>query len=167
MADPLGGSDYVEWMTDEMERRAEEVFAHLDNLGDGSILEGVYAGIENGFFVGEIADASYRFEREVNRGERIIVGVNAHTDGDDERFDLLRIDQGTEDLQLKRLAEVKQARDDDAVRLTLDRLTADATDPEVNLMPAILEAVTARATEGEVVEALETVFGTYVEKAVV
>ncbi|MEE2768104.1 MAG: methylmalonyl-CoA mutase family protein [Actinomycetota bacterium] len=167
VADPLGGSAYVEWMTDEMERRAEEVFAHLDDLGDGSILEGVYAGIENGFFVGEIADAAYRFEREVNRGERIIVGVNAHTDGDDERSELLRIDQGTEDLQLKRLAEVKQARDDDGVRLRLDRLTADATDPTVNLMPAILDAVTARATEGEVVGALETVFGAYVEKAVV
>ena len=103
----------------------------------------------------------------MNRGERIIVGVNAHTDGDDERSELLRIDQGTEDLQLKRLAEVKQARDDDGVRLRLDRLTADATDPTVNLMPAILDAVTARATEGEVVGALETVFGAYVEKAVV
>ena len=84
VADPLGGAPYVEWMTDEMERQAEEIFAHLDELGDGSILEGVYAGIDNGYFVGEIADAAYRFEREVNAGRRIIVGVNDFTDGDDD-----------------------------------------------------------------------------------
>ena len=71
-------------MTDEMERQAEEVFAHLDRLGDGSILEGVYAGIDDGYFVSEIAEASYRFEREVNAGDRIIVGVNAFTDGNDD-----------------------------------------------------------------------------------
>ena len=167
VADPLGGSDYVEWMTDEMERRAEEVFAHLDDLGDGSILEGVYLGIDNGFFVGEIADAAYRFERQVNRGQRIVVGVNAHNDGDDHRSGLLRIDQDTEDLQLKRLAEVKQNRSDEAVDTALEQLVADASDPEVNLMPPIIDAVVARATEGEVVHALEGVFGTYVEKPVV
>ena len=167
VADPLGGSDYVEWMTDEMERRAEEVFAHLDDLGDGSILEGVYLGIDNGFFVGEIADAAYRFERQVNRGQRIVVGVNAHNDGDDHRSGLLRIDQDTEDLQLKRLAEVKQDRSDEAVDTALEQLVADASDPEVNLMPPIIDAVVARATEGEVVHALEGVFGTYVEKPVV
>jgi methylmalonyl-CoA mutase N-terminal domain/subunit len=167
VADPLGGSDYVEWMTDEMERRAEEVFAHLDDLGDGSILEGVYLGIDNGFFVGEIADAAYRFERQVNRGQRIVVGVNAHNDGDDHRSGLLRIDQDTEDLQLKRLAEVKQDRSDEAVDTALEQLVADASDPEVNLMPAIIDAVVARATEGEVVHALEGVFGTYVEEPVV
>ena len=70
-------------MTDEMERRAEEVFAHLLDIGDGSMLEGVYAGIENGYFQGEIADAAYRFERQVNAGQRIVVGVNAFTEGDD------------------------------------------------------------------------------------
>ena len=68
VADPLGGAPFVEWMTDEMERQAEAIFAHLDDLGNGSILEGVYAGIENGYFVGEIAEAAYRFEREVNAG---------------------------------------------------------------------------------------------------
>ena len=87
MADPLGGSDYVEWMTDEMERQAEEIFAHLLELGDGSILEGVYEGIESGYFMGEIADAAYRFEREVNAGRRVIVGVNAFTDGDEDKAD--------------------------------------------------------------------------------
>ncbi len=84
VADPLGGAPYVEWMTDEMERRAEEVFAHLIDLGQGSMLEGVYAGIESGYFMGEIADSAYRFEREVNAGRRIVVGVNAFTEGNDE-----------------------------------------------------------------------------------
>jgi methylmalonyl-CoA mutase N-terminal domain/subunit len=168
VADPLGGSPYVEWMTDELERRAEEMFAHLDELGDGSMLEGVYAGIDSGWFVGEIADASYRFEREVNAGRRIIVGVNEYTDGADHGdTNLLRIGPETEDYQRKRLASVKQERDDEAVRTSLDRLTADAAEPDVNLMPAILEAARARATEEEIVMAMETVFGTYVERAIV
>ena len=168
VADPLGGAPYVEWMTDEMERRAEEVFAHLDELGDGSILEGVYEGIENGYFVGEIAEAAYRFEREVNAGDRIIVGVNAFTDGnDDSEQNLLRIDPAVEELQLKRLAAVKQDRDGAAVAAALDRVRADAADPTTNMMPAFIEAVRAYATEGEIVAALETEFGTYVERAVI
>ena len=167
-ADPLGGSAYVEWMTDEMERRAEEVFAHLEGLGDGSLLEGVYAGIDSGWFVGEIADAAYRYEREVNAGERIVVGVNAFTEGDDpERRRLLRISQDTEDLQCKRLATVRQERDDAAVTSTLAQLATNAAQPTVNLMPALVDAVRARATVGEVVDTLEAEFGTYVERAVV
>ena len=167
VADPLGGSPYVEWMTDEMERRAEEIFAHLDDLGHGSILEGVYAGIDNGYFVGAIADSGYRFERAVNAGRRIVVGVNDFTDGDDPtNRNLLRVDPQVEDDQLKRLNHAKQERDDQAVRLALDELVADATDPTVNTMPATIRAVQAMATEGEIVKALEDLFGTYVETAV-
>jgi methylmalonyl-CoA mutase N-terminal domain/subunit len=165
--DPLGGAPYVEWMTDEMERRAEAVFAHLDDLGNGSILEGVYAGIENGYFVGEIADAAYRFEREVNAGRRIVVGVNAFTDGHEGTGALLRIGEETEDYQLKRLADVKARRDGRAVASTLAAVTAAAADPTTNLMPPILEAVKAYATLEEVVRAMETVFGTYVETAII
>jgi methylmalonyl-CoA mutase N-terminal domain/subunit len=167
VADPLGGAPYIEWMTDEMERRAEEVFAHLDEIGGGSILEGVYAAIENGWFMGEIADAAYRFEREVNAGRRIIVGVNDFTDGDDGESNLLRIGQETEDYQRKRLATVKQERNDGAVRVALDRVIADAEQPDVNLMPALIDAARARATEEEIAMAMEQVFGTYVEQAVV
>ena len=167
VADPLGGSPYVEWMTDEMERQAEAIFAHLDDLGNGSILEGTFNGIENGYFVGEIADAAYRFEREVNSGDRLIVGVNSFTEGGDENIDLLSIDPGTEDTQLKRLSEIKQSRDSDSVETALNRLSLEASDPGINLMPAIIEAVKVRATEGEIVQALESVFGTYVEKAFV
>ena len=168
VADPLGGSHYVEWMTDELERRAEEVFAHLDELGEGSLLEGVYAAIESGWFVGEIADAAYRYEREVNAGDRIVVGVNAFTEGNDSRqADLLRIDQETEDLQRRRLDAVRRSRDDQAVVASLSRVAADAAEPTTNLMPALLEAVSVRATLGEVVDVLEGVFGTYVERTVV
>ena len=168
VADPLGGSHYVEWMTDELERQAEEVFAHLDELGEGSLLEGVYAAIESGWFVGEIADAAYRYEREVNSGDRIVVGVNAFMEGNDSRqADLLRIDQETEDLQRRRLDAVRRSRDDRAVVASLSRVAAAAAEPTTNLMPALLEAVSVRATLGEVVDVLEGVFGTYVERTVV
>jgi methylmalonyl-CoA mutase N-terminal domain/subunit len=128
----------------------------------------VYAGIESGWFAGEIADAAYRYEREVNAGDRIVVGVNAFTEGGDaERARLLRIGQDIEDLQLKRLEHVKQARDDRAVADALRRVAVDAAEPATNLMPALMEAVAVRTTVGEIVEALEGVFGTYVEQAVV
>ncbi len=168
VADPLGGSDYVEWMTDEMERQAEEIFAHLLELGDGSILEGTYEGIENGYFVGEIADASYRFEREVNAGRRIIVGNNAFTDGNQDKAQgMLRVDPTVERYQLQRLAKAKSERDDAAVAGALQALAGCASDPARNLMPPLIDAVKAYATEGEIVGALESVFGTYVERVVV
>ena len=168
VADPLGGAPFVEWMTDEMERQAEEVFEHLEALGDGSMLEGVYEAVENGYFVGEIADSAYRFEREVNAGRRIIVGVNAYTEGaEDDAQNLLRIGHETEEYQLKRLATVKQERNDADVADALARVTADANDPNINLMPGLIEAVRALATEEEIVMAMESVFGTYVERAIV
>ncbi|MEL6983694.1 MAG: methylmalonyl-CoA mutase family protein [Actinomycetota bacterium] len=167
VADPLGGAPYVEWMTDEMERQAEAVFAHLDDIGNGSILEGVYAGVENGYFVGEIADAAYRFEREVNAGRRIVVGVNDFTDGDEGRQEILRIGSEVEDYQLKRLEDTKGRRDSEAVATALAAVTSAAQDPTVNVMPPILDAVRAYATLEEVVKAMEQVFGTYVEKAII
>ncbi len=167
VADPLGGSAYVEWMTDEMERQAEAIFAHIDDLGDGSMLEGAYAGVENGYYVGEIADAAYRFEREVNAGRRIVVGVNDFTDGDDSDNDTLYIGPEVEEYQLKRLGGVKQERDGEAVKKSLDDLVAVASTPDQNTMPAFIDAVKAYATEGEIVDALEGVYGTYVEKAVI
>ena len=167
VADPLGGSAYVEWMTDEMERQATEILDHLLELGDGSILEGVYEGIDNGWFVGGIADSAYRFEREVNDGTRIIVGVNAFTDGDDGEGNLMRIEQDTEDLQLKRLAAVKQSRDDETVRRSLEAARSAAEDPAANLMPPVIDAVKAYATEGEICDTLASVFGRYVEQAII
>ena len=168
VADPLGGAPYVEWMTDEMERQAEAVFAHLDELGNGSILEGVYAGIDNGYFVGEIADAAYRFEREINNDQRIIVGVNEFTDGnEDDETNLLRIDHSVEELQRKRLEAVKQERNSAAVEASLAAIRTAAADPTVNLMPPIIDAVKTYATEEEISNAMRDVFGTYVEQAIV
>jgi methylmalonyl-CoA mutase N-terminal domain/subunit len=166
-ADPLGGSAFVEWMTDEMERRAEATFAHLDELGGGSMLEGVLAGIDNGWFVDEIADAAYRYERQVNSGDRVVVGVNRYTDGNARSAELLRISADVERAQVERLTAVRRDRDQAAVERTLSQVRADAAEPTVNLMPALIEAVQARATEGEIVQALEAEFGTYVERAAV
>ena len=167
VVDPLGGSHFVEWMTDEIERQANEIFEHIDQHGNGSMLEGVYAGIDDGYFVGEIADAAYRFEREVNAGRRIIVGVNEFTENDDDEANLLSIGHDTEEMQLKRLQQVRGDRDSDAVRASLGALIEAAEQPDANLMPPIIDAVRTYATEGEIVAALETVFGTYVETAVV
>jgi methylmalonyl-CoA mutase N-terminal domain/subunit len=166
VADPLGGSHYVEWMTDEMERRAEEVFAHLDEAGNGSILEGCFVCVDNGWFMGEIADASWRLERKVNDGRRIIVGANAFTDGDEGRPPILSIPAEAEELQRKRLASVRQARDDAAVGIALDAVRVAAMDPTTNTMPAILDAVRVRATEGEIINTMADVFGRYAEVAV-
>jgi len=168
VADPLGGAPYVEWMTDEMERQAEAIFAHLEEIGDGSILEGTFAGIENGYFVGEIADAAYRFEREVNAGRRIIVGVNDFTEGDNpEDRNLLRIGAETEEYQLKRLEDIKSQRNQEQVDDALRVITEVASDTTRNLMPAIIDAVKTYATEEEISAAMESVFGTYVERAIV
>ena len=155
-------------MTDEMERQAEEIFSHLEDLGNGSILEGTYEGIENGYFVGEIADAAYRFEREVNAGQRIIVGVNEFTEGDDpDGRNLLRISAETEDYQLKRLQDIKLRRNQKDVDLSLKEITEVASDPARNLMPAIIDAVKVYATEEEISDSMTKEFGTYVEKAIV
>ena len=120
VADPLGGSWFVEALTDELEREAEGVFAYLDELGEGSMLEGVYLGIDQGYFQGEIADAAYVFERKVSTGRRIVVGVNAYEEGNDEDPPpTLRIGQEVEDIQQKRLADVRRGRSADAVEVAL------------------------------------------------
>jgi methylmalonyl-CoA mutase N-terminal domain/subunit len=163
VADPLGGSHYVEWMTDEMERRATEIFDHLDLVGGGSILEGVYRSIDDGWFTGEIADAAYAFERKVNAGRRVVVGVNRFTEGDDEVPPILSIGPEVEELQLKRLAQVRQDRDGDAVAAALDQIRAAAAVPDHNLLPDMIDAVRAMATVGEIVDALADVFGRWTE----
>jgi methylmalonyl-CoA mutase N-terminal domain/subunit len=167
VADPLGGSWFVEELTDEMERRAEAVFAHLDQLGAGSIVEGVYAAIDNGWFQGEIADAAYQLEKKVNTGQRIIVGVNRFTESDGESLDILHIGHDVEDRQLKRLDAVKHERDGEAVAVALAAVGTVARDAGVNLMPAIIDAVRSYATIGEIVEALASVFGRWTEDPVI
>jgi methylmalonyl-CoA mutase N-terminal domain/subunit len=167
VADPLGGSYFIEELTDEMERQAEAVFAHLDELGRGSILEGVYAGIDNGYFQGEIAEAAYQFEKKVTTGRRVVVGANRFTEGDDHETPILYIGPEVEERQLKRLEQIKHDRSDEAVRAALETITAAAREPDANLMPVILDAVGAYATVGEVIEALETVFGRWTEDPII
>ena len=164
VADPLGGSYYVESLTDEMERQAEEIFDHLDQLGHGSILDGVITGIDENWFQGRIADSAYELERQFNSGRRVVVGVNGYTDGnDDTDMALLRITHEDEARQLKRLEAVRHDRDSDAVARTLATLAAEAADPEVNLMPSLIEASKAYVTLGEMMGTLAGVFGRHVE----
>ncbi len=167
VADPLGGSWFVEELTDELERQAEEVFAHLLDVGSGSMLEGVLACIDDGWFCSEIADAAYRFQSKIASGQWVQVGVNGYTDGDDEQTQILYIDPSVEGRQLAKLAAVKRSRDDDAVRRCLERLTHEAQDPAVNLMPALIEAAKSYVTVGEAMRALETVFGIWFERSFV
>jgi methylmalonyl-CoA mutase N-terminal domain/subunit len=166
VADPLGGSWFVESLTDEMERQAEEIFAHLQDAGSGSMLEGTFAAIDDGWFIAEIADAAYQFQSKVTKGEWIQVGVNGYVDGEDTPPPTLYIDPAVETQQLASLAAVKQARDDDAVRRVLTRIRTEAVDPTVNLMPALIEAATCDVTVGESMGALESVFGTWFERSV-
>ncbi len=164
VADPLGGSYFVEELTDEMERRAEEIFARIEEMGDGSMLEGCITGIEENWFQGRIADSAYELERAFNAGERVIVGVNRFLEGNDEdELDTLRITNEDEAKQRRRLAEVKQDRDERTVADALDRLAKDAVDPEVNLMPALIDASRAYVTVGEMMNTMAGVFGRHVE----
>ena len=164
VADPLGGSYFLEALTDEVERKAEEIFSHLDRLGKGSILEGVYAGIEQGWFQSEIADSAYAFEEKVSSGRRVVVGVNAYTEGnDDEPLEILKIGQEVEDLQTKRLSDVRRTRSAAAVEAELAEVRRRAAAPDENLMPAILRAVESYATVGEIMSALADVFGRWRE----
>jgi methylmalonyl-CoA mutase, N-terminal domain len=168
VADPLGGSYFVEALTDEMERQAEELFAELDEMGDGSMLEGAIRGIEENWFQGKIADSAFELERKFNSGRRLIVGVNTATEGSDEdQIELLKITNEDEQRQRKRLDTIRQERDSDAVAAALDRVRADAADPEVNLMPTLIDAVKAYATLGELMGAMETEFGRHVEVPVI
>ncbi|HEY2330541.1 MAG TPA: methylmalonyl-CoA mutase family protein [Acidimicrobiales bacterium] len=163
VADPLGGSWFIESLTDELERRAEEIFAHLADLGRGSMLEGVVAAIEDGWFQSEIADAAYEYQRGLRSGDVALVGVTVFGDGDGTEPPTLSIDPVVEERQLKRLAEVKQHRDDGSVGRALGSLTRNAADPTVNLMDDLLECARSRVTVGEVTAALESVFGTWTE----
>jgi methylmalonyl-CoA mutase, N-terminal domain len=164
VADPLGGSWFVESLTDEVERQAEELFAHLDDLGDGSMLEGVIRGIEENWFQGRIADSAYELERTLNAGRRIVVGVNRFTEGNqDDQIELLQITNEDEARQLKRLDQVRHDRDHAAVDAALARLAVDAADPERNLMPTLIDTVETYATLGEIMHTLGTVFGQHTE----
>ena len=158
--DPLGGSYFVEKLTDEMERAAYEYFARIDELG------GMVEAIRQSFPQREIADASFRYQTEVNERRRIVVGVNDFVLEDEEAIPILRIDPALEPKQIDRLGMTRARRDGSAVEGALAELKrAAATDGE-NLMPHLIEAARARATEGEMIAAMQEVFGSYTESPV-
>ena len=164
VADPLGGSWYVEELTNEMERRAEEIFADIEAFGNGSMLDGCINGIEENWFQSRIADSAYDLERKFNSGERIIVGVSQFLEGNDEdEIDLLRITNEDEQKQRRRLEAVRSSRNSAAVAESLAVLETEAADPEINLMPALINASNAQATVGEMMKSMGTVFGRHIE----
>ncbi len=160
--DPLGGSWYVEEMTDRIEAQAEELFAQIERMGDGSMLDGVLRGIEEGWFQSAIADSAYELEKAITSGERVIVGVNKYAADEEEPMEILRIGREIEERQVARLAALRERRDAAEVAAALDAIEAGAAG-DANLMPLIVDAARARATEGEITAALKTVFGGYRE----
>ncbi len=154
--DPLGGSYFVEDLTNRMEQEAERYFEEIDARG------GVLACIEQGFFQREIADAAFRYQQQLDSGDRLVVGVNAFTSTDEDDPELLRIGPEVEEEQLGTLRRLREGRDSTSVSLALERLQEAARGSE-NLMPRILDSCRALATEGEIIAALQEVFGTYRE----
>ena len=164
VADPLGGSWFVEELTDEMAAQAEAIFAEIAGMGAGSMLEGCIKGIEENWFQGRIAESAYNLERSFNTGQRIVVGVNDFTEGnDDADLEILRITNEDERKQVARLHDVRRGRDESKVLVALEDLTKDALDPEVNLMPALINASRVNVTVGEMMGAMEKVFGRHIE----
>jgi methylmalonyl-CoA mutase N-terminal domain/subunit len=161
--DPLGGSWFVEALTDQMEKDANEMIKTIDDMG------GVVAGIHQGYFRRSIAEASYRFGQEMESGDRIIVGVNAYTDGnEDKQVEILQIPHSVETEQCERLAAFKKRRDQDAVKRALDAIRSAARGHNggtgvspVNVMPALIDGALANCTLGEMVQAMADVYGRY------
>jgi len=159
--DPLGGSYYVEALTIEIERRVFEILAKVDALG------GTIKAVEEGYFQHEIADSAYDTARRRASGEQPLIGVNRFVEPPAPvPVPIHKVDAAVEARQVARLRETRGRRDGARVKTLLDRLEAEARDPATNLMPVTIEAVTARATLGEIVVRLRGVFGAYVEKPV-
>jgi methylmalonyl-CoA mutase N-terminal domain/subunit len=155
--DPLGGSYFVEALTDRMEELAYQYFHKIDELG------GMVEAVKRGFPQREIADAAFRYQQDVESGERKIVGVNAYTEGDEGETPILRIDPALETKQIERVRAVREQRDRAAADRALAALDAGARDERVNLMPLLLDCARAEVTEGEMVLRLQRVFGSYTE----
>ena len=157
--DPLGGSYFIESITDRMEEAAYGYFAKIDELG------GMVEAIKRNYPQREIADASFTYQQEVDSGQRIVVGVNGYTDGDGEALPILRIDPDLERKQIGRVEAVRASRDTEAVELALSALR-EAAASDANLMEPLLDCARCHCTEGEIVQSLQRVFGTYTETPV-
>jgi methylmalonyl-CoA mutase, N-terminal domain len=158
--DPLGGSYFVEALTGELERQAYEYFARIDELG------GMVDAVKQSFPQREIADASFELQTEIDSGRRWVVGVNAYRHQDDGQIPTLRIDPALERKQIDRVQAVRARRDSEAVERELGRIREAAAKDGENLMPHLLDAARAHCTEGEIVRALQDVWGDYRETPV-
>jgi methylmalonyl-CoA mutase N-terminal domain/subunit len=156
VADPLGGSYYVEALTDQLEREAEGLFAEIEAQG------GVVAAIESGWFQRQIAHSAARFQAEVESGRRVIVGVNEFLEDDGQPVEILRVGEEADRTQRERLRALRESRDAGAVRSTLDALHASAV-ADRNVMPAMLDCARAYCTLHEIRDVLERVYGSYRE----
>jgi methylmalonyl-CoA mutase N-terminal domain/subunit len=165
VADPLGGSWYVEALTDALEAEAEAVFTRIREMGtDGTMTSGILRGIEDGWFTGEIAEAAFTYQRALEKGEKKVVGVNTLTGSVDEKLEILRVSHQVEADQRAELAARRTTRDDDAARAAVARMVEVAR-TEQNMVPAMLAAARAEATLGEICDALRAEWGTYTEPA--
>ncbi|WP_298328771.1 methylmalonyl-CoA mutase family protein [Haloactinopolyspora sp.] len=165
VADPLGGSWYVEALTDRIEAEAEAIFERIREMGDGSSMtSGILRGIEDGWFTGEIAESAFRYQQSLEKGDKRVVGVNVHTETVAGELDILRVSHEVERAQRRELAARREARDDAAVRAALAAMVEVARTDE-NIIPAMLDAVRAEATLGEICGALRDEWGAYAEPA--
>jgi len=158
--DPLAGSYYLEALTDEITR---EVYVYLDKIEK---MGGMVKAIEKGYIQKEIQDSAYRYQKEVEAGEKVVVGVNSYKTETGLPSDLLKVDPRVQELQLKKLAEVKKNRDNSKVASVLGKLKNAAEDENANLIPVILEGVKEYAAMGEICDVLRGVFGEYKEAVV-
>jgi len=158
--DPLGGSYYLEDLTNRLEAEAYDYFDRIEKLG------GVVAAIKENFFQREIADASFRYQHEVEQKQRIIVGVNRYELEDEPEVEILRIDPALERKQIERVQALRGRRDSAAVEASLSAVANAADRENANLMPALLEAARAYVTLGEMCDALRQVWGTWRETPV-
>ena len=161
VADPLGGSYYVEYLTDRLEEKAEMYFKEIDRIG------GVVEAIEMGYFQNEIAKASEKFQKEIDNKERIIVGVNKYQKENEKiEIPILEIGTDTEKYQHKQLVQLKKNRDEIKVDKTINQLVECCKNGD-NILPAIIECSIAYCTLGEMVDAMKTVFGDWQENAII
>jgi methylmalonyl-CoA mutase N-terminal domain/subunit len=157
--DPLGGSYYIEWLTDKMEEETYRYFDKVERLG------GVIPAIEKGFFQREIAEAAYKYQKEIDENERTIVGVNKHKTDEPVEIPILKMDEKGEERQINRLKKLRKDRDQSKFDRNLKRLR-NAAEGDENMMPYILDCVHSYATLGETCDVLRDVFGEYIEPAI-
>jgi methylmalonyl-CoA mutase, N-terminal domain len=163
VADPLGGSWYVEALTDEMERQAEAIFARIKDMSsDGTMTSGILRGIEDGWFMAEIADAAFDYQKKVEKGDKKVVGVNVHESSVVGDLEILRISHEVELEQQRVLAQRKISRDETKVRESIQHMVEVARTDD-NMLPAMLDAARHEATLGEICDALRGEWGGYLE----